>query len=177
VLTDLARHPPTAKHVATKLARHFVADDPAPPLVDKLTQRFLDTDGDLKEMAKTLVTAPESWTPERAKIKRPGEWIVAALRAAGLPGDVRRINPAQALLGEPLWRPPAPKGFSDDNATWLDGLTQRLDIANAFAQRPAPRSRSGCRGSARPARLDGDAPRHRRRREQAAGAGVPTDGA
>jgi uncharacterized protein (DUF1800 family) len=138
VLADLARHPATAKHVATKLARHFIADDPALPLVDRLTQRFLDTDGDLKEIAKALVTAPEAWAPERAKIKRPGEWMVAGLRATGQPEDARRINPALALLGEPLWRPPAPKGFSDDNATWLDGLAQRLDIANAFAQRVGP---------------------------------------
>lgn len=135
VLADLARHPATAKHVATKLARHFIADDPPPALVDRLTQRFLETDGDLKEVTAALVAAPESWAPEQAKIKRPGEWIVAALRATGEPGEIVRILQAQALLGEPLWRPPAPKGFSDDNAAWVDGLGQRLEIANAFAHR------------------------------------------
>jgi uncharacterized protein (DUF1800 family) len=135
VLADLARHPATAKHIATKLARHFIADDPPPALVERLTKRFLDTDGDLKELAIALVASPEAWGPEQAKIKRPGEWIVAALRATGESGDIRRIVGAQALLGEPLWRPPAPKGFSDDNAAWLDGLAQRLDIANAFAHR------------------------------------------
>ena len=135
VLADLARHPATAKHVATKLARHFIADDPPTPLVDQLTQRFLDTDGDLKAVVTALITAPESWEPEQAKIKRPGEWIVAALRATGEPGDTVRLIQAQASLGEPLWRPPAPKGFSDDNAAWLDGLGQRLDIASAFAHR------------------------------------------
>ncbi len=135
VLADLARHPATAKHVATKLARHFIADDPPTPLVDRLTQRYLDTDGDLKEVVTALIAASESWEPEQAKIKRPGEWIVAALRATGEPGDIARILQAQASLGEPLWRPPAPKGFSDDNAAWLDGLGQRLDLANAFAHR------------------------------------------
>ena len=135
VLADLARHPATAQHVATKLARHFIADDPPPALVDRLTQRFLDTDGDLKEVTKALVTAPESWAPVQAKIKRPGEWIVAALRATGESSDIVRILQAQAMLGEPLWRPPAPKGFSDDNAAWIDGLGQRLEIANAFAHR------------------------------------------
>ena len=134
-LADLARHPATAKHVATKLSRHFIADDPPTTLVDRLTQRFLDTDGDLKEVVTALIAAPESWEPEQAKIKRPGEWIVAALRATGEPGDIVRIIRAQAALGEPLWRPPAPKGFSDDNAAWLDGLGQRLDIASAFAHR------------------------------------------
>jgi len=133
VLADLARHPATANHLAAKLALHFVADDPPPALVDRLTQRFLDTDGDLKEVTKTLITSPEAWAAEQAKIKRPGEWIVAALRATGETGEIGRILQAQNLLGEPLWRPPAPKGFSDENAAWLDGLAQRLDIANTFA--------------------------------------------
>jgi uncharacterized protein (DUF1800 family) len=106
-------------------------------LVEKLEQRFLDTDGDLKEMAKALVEAPESWVPEQAKIKRPAEWLVAALRATGLSGDIARLSGGMALLGQPLWRPPAPKGFSDDNAAWLDGVAQRLDVANSFAQRAA----------------------------------------
>ena len=135
VLADLARHPATAKHVATKLARHFIADDPPPALVERLTQRFLDTNGDLKEVTMALIAAPEAWAPEQAKMKRPGEWIVAALRATGERGDIVRFLQAQALLGEPLWRPPAPKGFSDENAAWLDGLAQRLDMANAFAHR------------------------------------------
>ena len=135
VLADLARHPATAKHVATKLAYHFIADDPPRVLVERLTQRFLDTDGDLKEVTMAMIAAPEVWAPEQAKIKRPGEWIVAALRATGERGDIGRILGAQALLGEPLWRPPAPKGFSDENAAWLDGLAQRLDMANAFAHR------------------------------------------
>jgi uncharacterized protein (DUF1800 family) len=135
VLADLARHPATARHVATKLARHFVADEPPPALVDRLAARFLDTEGDLKEVARALVAAPEAWTPEQAKIKRPAEWIVAGLRATGRSGDIGRIVGGLNLLGEPLWRPPSPKGFPDDNAAWLHGLTQRLDIANAVAQR------------------------------------------
>ncbi len=139
VLADLARHPATARHIATKLARHFVADEPPPTLVDRLASRFLDTDGDLKEVARALVVAPEAWAPERAKIKRPAEWLVAALRATGQSGDIGRIIGGLNLLGEPLWRPPAPKGFPDENAGWLDGLAQRLDIANAFAQRVADR--------------------------------------
>lgn len=136
VLLALARHPATARHIATKLARHFVADDPPPTLVDRLARRFLEADGNLKEVAKALVTAPESWDAPRTKLKRPTEWMVGALRATGItPPDVRPILQAQNLLGEPLWRPPAPKGFADDNASWLDGITQRLDIANQLARR------------------------------------------
>jgi uncharacterized protein (DUF1800 family) len=139
VLADLARHPATAQHIATKLARHFVADDPPPALVARLAQRFTETEGDLWEVSKALVTAPESWSEERVKIKRPGEWQVALLRAARFTGDARVMVQGMNRLGEPLWRPPAPRGFPDDNANWLDGLAHRLDIANIFAQRNGER--------------------------------------
>jgi uncharacterized protein (DUF1800 family) len=136
VLAALARHPATAKHVAAKLARHFVADEPPPALVERLAKRFLATQGDLKEIAKTLMTAPEAWEAPRAKLKRPGEWVVGMLRAAGItPPDIGPVMQAHNLLGEPLWRPSAPKGFADESAPWLDGLAQRLDIANQFARR------------------------------------------
>jgi uncharacterized protein (DUF1800 family) len=136
VLAVLARHPATAKHVAAKLARHFVADEPPPALVERLAKRFLATQGDLKEVTKALVAAPEAWEAPRAKLKRPGEWVIGMLRAAGItPPDVGPVMQAHNLLGEPLWRPSAPKGFADESAPWLDGLAQRLDIANQFARR------------------------------------------
>jgi uncharacterized protein (DUF1800 family) len=135
VLNDLAIHPATAKHIAVKLARHFVADAPPPALTARLAKRFIDTGGDLMEVTKTLVTAPEAWNAPRTKLKKPGEWTMAAMRANGLAiEDVRRTINAQNLLGEPLWRPPAPKGFSDNSADWLDGLAERLDIANALGR-------------------------------------------
>jgi uncharacterized protein (DUF1800 family) len=136
VLAALARHPATAKHVGGKLARHFVADEPPPALVERLAKRFLATQGDLKEVTKALVAAPEAWEAPRAKLKRPGEWVVGMLRAAGVtPPDIGPVMQAHNLLGEPLWRPSAPKGFADESAPWLDGLAQRLDIANQFARR------------------------------------------
>ena len=135
VLADLARHPATAKHIATKLARHFIADEPPSALIDRLTYRFFETEGDLKEVAKALVTAPEAWAGEQAKIKRPSEWLVATRRAAGRKNfNIQAMAGQQAQLGEPLWQPLAPKGFSDDNAAWLSGLKLRLQAANAFAQ-------------------------------------------
>ena len=138
VLADLARHPATAKHIARKFARHFIADEPSPALTEQLSKRFLDTGGDLKELAKALITSDDAWSAPRTRIKRPGEWIAGTLRAIGAtPPDVRPIVQALNLLGEPLWRPPAPNGFADDNATWLDGLSQRLDLANQFARRNA----------------------------------------
>ncbi len=136
VLAALARHPATANHVAAKLARHFVADEPPPALVERLAKRFLATQGDLKEVAKAMVAAPEAWEAPRAKLKRPGEWVVGMLRVVGVtPPDIGPVMQAHNLLGEPLWRPPAPNGFADESAPWLDGLTQRLDIANQFARR------------------------------------------
>jgi uncharacterized protein (DUF1800 family) len=136
-LDMLARHPATAHHVAEKLVRHFVSDRPVPALADKLAARFRETDGDLREVAKTLVTAPESWNTADRKLKRPAEWMVAAARATGAAPDITAFSQAQNLLGEPLWRPAAPKGFSDEDAAWIDGLTQRLDVANDFARRIA----------------------------------------
>jgi uncharacterized protein (DUF1800 family) len=136
VLADIACHPATAKHVAIKLATHFVADAPPLALVDRLAERFLETQGDLKELAKLLVTSKEAWDAPRDKLKRPGEWIVGALRAVGAaPPDIRPVIQAHNMLGEPLWRPPAPKGFSDDSAEWMPGLAERLDVANQLARR------------------------------------------
>jgi uncharacterized protein (DUF1800 family) len=136
VLVSLARSPATAKHIASKLARHFVADDPPPIVIEKLAKRFFETDGDLKEVSRSLVTMQEAWDAPASKLRRPSEWLVNALRALDLQlPDVRPLLQAQNLLGEPLWRPPAPNGFSDDSAAWMDGLAQRLDIANNLARR------------------------------------------
>jgi uncharacterized protein (DUF1800 family) len=136
VLARLAVHPATAKHIAFKLARHFVADAPPQALVDRLAKRFVDSGGDLKQMSRELVIAPESWDAPRSKMRRPGEWLTGALRSTAIaPSDVRPLVQAQNLLGEPLWRPPAPNGFSDDSTAWMDGLAQRLDISNQFARR------------------------------------------
>ncbi len=140
VLATLARHSATARHIAAKLVRHFVSDEPVPALADKLAKRFMATDGDLKEVAIALVSAPEAWDTAHRKLKRPGEWIVAALRAVDVaPPEIGPLMQAQNLLGEPLWRPAAPKGFADEEATWIDGLAQRLDVSNELARRFAGR--------------------------------------
>ena len=137
VLADLARHPATAQHIAEKLASHFVADDPPPSLVAKLAKTFHDRDGDLKEVAKTLVTADESWTMQRQKLKPPAEWVAGIIRLSGTEAviPIGRIMNAQATLGAPLWRPPAPNGWPDTEAAWIDGIPHRVDIASEFARR------------------------------------------
>ena len=134
VLADLARHPATAAHVALKLARHFTSDEPPPALMERLSKRFLDTEGDLKELAKALIEAPETWDEQRMKLKRPSEWLISTWRAIGVAPEPRRILDSHAYLGERFWRPSAPQGFPDVQSAWLDGLAQRLDIANRIAE-------------------------------------------
>lgn len=140
-LADLARHPATAAHLARKLARHFVADDPPPALVSRLETTFRDTDGDLARVSAALVEAPEAWSAERAKMRSPLEFTVAGLRLVGGPTD----NPGPYLgalnsLGQALWSPHEPNGYPDGVADWAsaEGLKTRLDLSARAAQRPAP---------------------------------------
>ncbi|WBL76808.1 DUF1800 family protein [Bradyrhizobium xenonodulans] len=136
VLRDLAAHPATATHIATKLARHFVADEPPPPLVEQMAKTFRDTEGDLKQVAIAMVSSDDAWRGPPSKLKRPSEWGVGMVRATGITTvDPERFTGGQALLGEALWRPSAPKGYPDDEASWIDGVGRRLDIANNFAER------------------------------------------
>jgi len=138
VLRDLTVHPPTATHLAGKLAAHFIADTPPPSLVERMAKSFLDSSGDLKEVAKTMVLSPEAWTQPPTKLKRPSEWVIGMVRATGITQvDAARFTGGQALLGEPLWRPASPKGFPDDEGSWIDGMGRRLDVANNFAERVA----------------------------------------
>ena len=134
VLADIARHPATAAHVARKLARHFCSDEPPDSLTERLAKRFLDTDGDLKEITKALVESPETWDQQRLKLKRPTEWLMSAWRAIGVVPDAQRGLQAMGYLGERMWRPSAPQGFPDVQSAWIDGLAQRLDIANRIAE-------------------------------------------
>jgi len=137
VLADLARHPATVHHIAEKLARHFIADEPPPTLVAKLTNTFRDTDGDLKQLARSLVLADESWSAQRQKLKPPAEWIAGVIRLTGTQSNIPigRIMMVQVALGAPLWRPPAPNGYPDTEAAWLDGVPRRIEIATDFAGR------------------------------------------
>ena len=134
VLDDLAMHPSTATHIAAKLVRHFIADDLPQTLTERLSKAFLDTGGDLKGIAKVLVNSEEAWDMPRSKLKRPSEWVISMVRAAGTPADAARFTGGQAILGEPLWRPAAPNGYADDEASWIDGMGLRLDIANSYAE-------------------------------------------
>jgi uncharacterized protein (DUF1800 family) len=137
-LADIAQHPATAQHIALKLARHFVADDPPPALVDKLANTFRTTDGDLKALALALIDSPEAWITERTKMRSPSEFLYAAGRIVGrTPDDPGAFLGALNILGMPLWGPPGPNGFADTSAAWAnpEGIKVRLEISVRIAER------------------------------------------
>ena len=140
VLADIARHPSTAKFIATKFARHFVADDPPPALVARLQETFSKTDGDLKALAITLVDSSEAWDAPLTKVRSPYEFLVASGRLlARIPEDPTRYLGGLNVLGQPLWSPAGPNGFPDTNAAWAapEGMKLRLDISAQIASRLA----------------------------------------
>jgi uncharacterized protein (DUF1800 family) len=137
-LYDLARHPSAAKFIATKFARHFVADEPPPALVERLTKVFRDSDGDLKALSLALVDDDTAWSAPLTKIRSPYDYIIAASRLiARVPDQPQRYLGGLFLMGAPLWQPPGPNGFADTNAAWAtpNGMKTRLDIAGEIAKR------------------------------------------
>ena len=140
VLADLARHPSTAKFIAGKFARHFVADDPPPALVARLADVFARTDGDLKALALALVDSDDAWKAPISKMRSPYEFLVASGRLlTQIPNDPGRYLGALNTLGQPLWAPAGPNGFADSNAAWAapEGIKLRLDISAQIASRLA----------------------------------------
>ncbi|WP_242126625.1 DUF1800 domain-containing protein [Sphingobium sp. Sx8-8] len=139
-LTDFAHAPQTARHVATKLARHFAGDNPPPALIDRLAGSFAQSRGDLRALYATLIASPETWSPQPLKFKTPWEWTVSALRGIGLedPGTIQ-VQGIQQQLGQPVWKPGSPAGWDDLAASWAapDALLRRVEIAQRFAAQRA----------------------------------------
>lgn len=136
ILRDLARAPATATHIATKLARHFITDDPPPALVRRLADKFLQTDGDLTALYQELVTASGAMQAVTGKFKSPWDWMISALRALGVHElPAARINYLMGRLGQPVWRPGSPSGYGDVTATWAapDALLRRVEAAQRLA--------------------------------------------
>ncbi|MCP2057028.1 uncharacterized protein (DUF1800 family) [Bradyrhizobium diazoefficiens] len=137
-LADIARHPSTANFIATKLVRHFVADDPPQALVARLRDVFVKTDGDLKAMATALVDSDEAWKAPLTKMRSPYDFLVASGRLlARVPEDPGAYLNGLNLLGQPLWSPSGPNGFPDTVAAWAapEGMKLRLDIAAQMGAR------------------------------------------
>ncbi len=138
LLLDLSQHPACAKHLATKLARHFVTDDPPAALVDALARRFLDSRGSLPALAQALFTHSLAWSDTSlGKFKRPEELLLSAHRLLKLPiGAVGGAVQALAAMGQAVGRAPSPQGWPDRSEDWLspDALLKRVLWADQFAQ-------------------------------------------
>jgi len=138
VLADLAVHPATARHVATKLACHFAGDTPPPAMVARLERAFLSSGGDLPTVYRALIASPEAWTPAPAKFRTPWEWTIATYRALGL-AEVRPQTVLGLLnqLGQPVWKPGQPIGYDDTAPSWAgpDAIMRRVEAAERFAAR------------------------------------------
>ena len=137
VLEMLARDPHTAKFVCRKLAMRFVSDDPPQPLVDRMAETWAKKDGDIRELLRTMLNAPEFWAPEayRAKVKTPLEFVVSAVRATGAEVNdalplVRTLN----QMGMPLYQMQPPTGYSMQAETWVNSaaLLSRMNFALAL---------------------------------------------
>ena len=136
VLHDLALHPATARHLATKLARHFVADDPPPALVERLARSYLAQGGELAPVYRELVRADEAWSATPAKLKTPEEFVVSTLRLLGR-NDVGAGAAGIGTLGQRVQAAPSPAGWSDRAADWLgpDAVWKRVEWATRVADR------------------------------------------
>lgn len=137
VIDDLARHPATARHIATKLARHFSSDDPPPTLVTRLEQSFLRSNGDLPTVYRALIEAPEPWATAGAKFRSPWDWTIASMRALGTAElDARRFQGLMEQLGQRVWGAPSPQGYPDSASHWAapDALIRRIEAAERMAR-------------------------------------------
>ena len=135
VLDLLARHPSTARFIATKLARRFVADEPTTALVTRAAEKFRATDGDIREVVRIIVTSPEFLASRRAKTKNPFEFVVSAIRVTDL-NVVNALPLVQSLrdLGMPIYGAQPPTGYSDKAEAWVNSgaLLNRMNFAIAL---------------------------------------------
>lgn len=142
-LRVLAFHPSTARHIARKLAVHFVADEPPPVAVEALARTFRDTRGDLAEMARAVVNLPDSWSNPMGKLRAPNDLVVAAMRAvtgdSGYAGEPERLLAALATLGQTPFAAPSPAGWPDKARDWIgpESAMRRAEWALALAERVA----------------------------------------
>jgi uncharacterized protein (DUF1800 family) len=138
VLRTLALHESTARHLATKLARHFVGDEPPPKLVERLTDVYLRNDGELAPVYRALLAADESWREPLAKFKTPHDFALSAYRALGfVPDNLQPITAFLTQAGQRPYAPGSPAGWPDTAANWNggDALLKRIEFATAAGRR------------------------------------------
>lgn len=144
VLHDLALHPSTARFVCTKLARHFVADDPPPALVARLEAAWRSSGGDLPVVYRALIDSPEAWAPQPAKLKSPEEFVLSSARLLGLGEQAFARAPDGGIgtLGQRVQAAPSPAGWPDRAEEWLgpDAVWKRVEWATRVADRVGRRA-------------------------------------
>ncbi|HYD17121.1 MAG TPA: DUF1800 domain-containing protein [Patescibacteria group bacterium] len=137
-LATFAAHPSTARFIATKLARHFIADDPPAGAVRQLEAAFTRSNGKLIPVYKTLLSLPETWAEPLAKVKTPNDYVVSMLRATGVDDvvdDIKLVG-AYKMLGQVPFSAPSPAGWSDRAKDWVgaEALLQRIELARKIAR-------------------------------------------
>jgi uncharacterized protein (DUF1800 family) len=159
VLADLAKHRSTAKFIATKLARHFIADDPPPAAVERIAQAFLRSGGDLPQVYAALIDSPDAWNADARKFKTPEDFVFSTLRAFNVaPREPGEVIHSFELLGQRQYTPGSPAGWGDTAKNWdgSDALMHRVIWATRVAERydqgidPVDLAASSLGGYARP---------------------------
>lgn len=144
VLRDLAAHPATARFLAAKLARHFVADDPPAELVETLARAYDNSGGELSAMYVALINSPDPWAMGLAKYKTPHDFVISTFRAFDrVPDDARFLIAALDLMGQTPFRPGSPAGWPDTAEQWggADALYKRIEWCNTVARVVGSRAR------------------------------------
>jgi uncharacterized protein (DUF1800 family) len=143
VLDLVARHPATSRFITTKLARHFISDDPPASVVDRCSAVFTKTDGDIRETLACVVTGPEffSRAAYRAKVKTPFQVVASAMRALNaLPDESPRATGPVTQLGQPIFGRQTPDGWPDRADAWMNtgAILNRINFGLAFASGRMP---------------------------------------
>jgi uncharacterized protein (DUF1800 family) len=142
VLEDLAKHPATAKFIATKLVRHFVSDEPPDAAVDKIAKVFRDSDGHMPTVHRAVIELAQAWRTPAAKFKTPHEFVVSTFRAVGfVPRQPQQVVTAFDALGQRPYTPGSPAGWPDTASNWdgPDALMKRIEWSTTVGERRASR--------------------------------------
>jgi uncharacterized protein (DUF1800 family) len=143
VLDIVSRHPATARYIATKLARRFISDNPPKAVIDDAAAVFLKTDGDIREVVRSIITSNEFYSQQafRSKVKSPFEVVVSAMRAMNAePDSTPRTAQAVAYLGEPIYGHQAPNGYPETGDAWMNtgAILNRINFGMAAAANRFP---------------------------------------
>ena len=135
ILSDLAEHAATAKHLSYKLAKHFIADTPSSALVNSMQSTWMKTKGHIPSVMKTLIQHKDSWQLNSQKLKNPREFVLSACRACGVNKPSPNLYNTLEILGHGFFNAGSPAGYGDDQDTWLgaSALNSRIEWANHFA--------------------------------------------